>query len=216
MHDFEWIVIDGESTDHTLQVLAEYEENISILLSEPDNGVYDAMNKGIRLAKGEYLLFLNAGDSLYNTDVLESVAKMPEVDILYGDVKCIDAEGKDVIKRCPDKLSRYYLLRNMIPHQATFYRRNVFAEYGEYDISFRIAADYDFLVKCIYANNTSHCHIPRIVSVYRTDGISSSSEFRPKRKAEYHRIRKKYFPWLRYGLKGLRMEFRLLFDRNYQ
>ena len=96
--EYEWIVIDGQSTDGTLDVLSEYEHRISCLVSEPDSGIYDAMNKGIRLAKGEYLLFLNAGDYFSDNNALEAVSCAPDGDILYGDLLCVSENDESLIK----------------------------------------------------------------------------------------------------------------------
>ncbi len=211
---FEWIVIDGNSTDNTLKVLAEYESRISCLISEPDAGIYDAMNKGILKAKGEYLLFLNAGDYLIDSGVLKDVSLLPNMDILYGDLLCVDENGNKFIKKFSDNLSRNFLLRNMMPHQASFFRRELFARLGNYDVSFRIAGDYDLFVRYLYVEKVSSVHLPRVLAVFGTNGISSSPFQRVRRKIENHQIRKRYFPWWCYGLDGLKMEIRFHIYRN--
>jgi len=205
---FEWIVIDGCSTDGTLDVLSEYEHRIDHLISEADAGLYDAMNKGLRLAKGKYLLFLNAGDSLVGAQVLDVVSKVPDVDLIYGDLCCISEDNATFVKVFPDVLSKYYLLKQMMPHQASFIRRTLFDKYGDYDTSLKIAADYDLFVRFLYIHRISYIHVPQTLAVFVTDGLSSRADQRELRKNENHLVRKKYFPWFVYGLKGLKMQFR--------
>ncbi len=209
--DFEWIVIDGRSTDGTLDVLAEYETQISCLVSEPDKGIYHAMNKGVACATGDYLLFLNAGDYFANGNSLMSAVPFLNRDIVYGDVLVASEKGAEVEQRLPDILSRHFLLKKMMPHQSTFIKRDLFDQYGDYDESFRIAGDYDLFVRFIFVHGASCVHIPHTLSVFKTNGISCSASARPLRKIENHEIRKKHFPWFAYGLKGLRMECRLRF-----
>lgn len=209
-YDFEWIVIDGQSTDGTLDVLAEFNDRINVLISEPDKGPYDAMNKGIRRAKGEYLLFLNAGDYLAKHHVLDLVSKAPMFDLIFGDLRCLSVNGDEFVKVIPDVLPKYYLLKKMIPHQASFIRRTLFDKYGAYDTSFKIAADYDLFVRLLYMHRVSYAHIPQEIAVFNTGGLSSRADQRYLRKKENHMIRKKYFPWIVYGLKGLKEKVRFM------
>ncbi len=212
--NFEWIVIDGASSDGTLDVLSEFNHRINCLVSEPDNGIYGAMNKGIHRAKGEYLLFLNAGDYLADNNVLEAVSRSPDRDILCGDLLCMTESGEGFVKSFPDVLPRHFLLKNMMPHQASFIKRELFNRYGEYDTSLRIAGDYDLFVRLLYVHSVSYFHVPRTLAVFQTDGISSGSSHRALRKRENHQIRKKYFPWFIYGLKGLKTECKFRFGYN--
>ncbi|MEJ2491388.1 MAG: glycosyltransferase family 2 protein [Desulfuromonadales bacterium] len=207
--DFEWIVIDGQSTDGTLDVLSEYEARINTFISEADGGIYDAMNKGMRISRGEHLLFMNAGDYFSGQMSLQLVKDAPDKDILYGDVLCVDAEGESFTMNMPDTLPINFLLNKMMPHQATFIRRNLFDKYGEYDCSYRIAGDYDLFVRFLSLHKVTSFHVPHILSVFITDGISSTPSSKILRKKENHLIRKKYFPRYRYGLKGLKTELQL-------
>ena len=100
VRNFEWIVIDGASTDGTLDVLDEYRDRIAILVSEPDKGIYNAMNKGIRRAGGEYVVFMNGGDRFMDENVLETVAAAPRKDIISGDL--LFDGGKQTVKTYPD------------------------------------------------------------------------------------------------------------------
>lgn len=199
--DFEWIVIDGQSADGTLDILGEYRSRISCLVSEPDGGIYDAMNKGIQRATGEYLLFLNGGDYLADRHVLGKVAESPDRDVLYGDMRCVRPNGETFIRSFPDELTTNFFLRHRLPHQAAFFRRGLLEARGAYDTSLRIAADYDLFVRLLYVHKASYFHVPCVVSVFKTGGTSAQS--RSLGKIETHRIRKKHFPWYIYGFKGL-------------
>ncbi len=202
-------MIDGRSTDGTLEILTEYKNRIHHLISEPDAGIYDAMNKGIRLAAGEYLLFLNGGDCLADGETLRAVLPQLDRDIVYSDQRLLDSDGSVSVKEFPDILPRNFLLHNMMPHQSVFIRRRLFEQHGMYDTSFSIAGDYDFFVRLLYVHQASCRHIGRVISVFRTDGISCDKTRRMLRKIENHRIRKKYFPMYKFGFKSLKMEIRM-------
>ena len=161
--DMEWIVVDGGSTDGTQEWLLGMKEesrgdsfrnfnssNLQIL-SEPDKGVYDAQNKGIRLAKGEFCFFLNAGDSFCRADVLERMMAMPlDADIVYGNEVVVNAEGKRVgYCKGVENPGFVDLYNSCMKHQATFIRRALFGRYGTYDSSMRICADFDWFFRVI-------------------------------------------------------------------
>ncbi|TYP00049.1 glycosyltransferase involved in cell wall biosynthesis [Geothermobacter ehrlichii] len=209
--DYEWIVIDGGSTDRTLDILNEYGHKISHMSSEPDDGIYDAMNKGVERASGDYLVFMNAGDSFYDTRALGLVSEAPEKDILYGDFMCVAVDGRSFVKKFPDVLPKDFLVGNMLPHQASFFKRDLFARYGGYDTSYRIAGDYELFVRFLYANGASSWHVPHVVAVFGTDGISSDRAYKKLRRIENHRVRKRYFPWSLYGLKRIENELKIRF-----
>lgn len=206
--DFEWIVIDGASTDGTLDILEEFRDSIHHLLSEVDNGIYDAMNKGIRLAAGEYLVFMNGGDSFASSEVLNWMHAATHADLIYGNIfyDCIDGE----IETYPEKLSKSYMLRKMLPHQATFYHRELFEKYGLFDVEYKIAGDYDFFARILKTGEVSHFYINRPLAVFNRSGVSSSIEQRNLRKEENHRIRMKHFSYYRWTLKAWRQYLREL------
>ena len=209
--DFEWIVIDGGSTDGTLQILKEYKGSIDCLVSEQDSGIYNAMNKGASKATGDYLIFMNGGDRFASTEVLKWASEAPRVQLLYGDVFLGNIDGP--LETFPDVVDPGYMLRKMIPHQATFYERTLFEALGGYDESFKIAADYDFYARLFEVERISHYHIPQPLAIFDQEGISNSIEFRQLRKRENHRIRKQYFKSYRYSLKCCRQEIRNLISR---
>lgn len=209
--DFEWIVIDGGSTDRTLNILRDYEDSIDCLISEQDSGIYNAMNRGARKATGEYLIFMNGGDCFASPEALEIASQTQGAQMLYGDVYLGGASGD--VETYPEVVESGYMLRKMIPHQATFYQRATFEAVGGYDESFKIAADYDLYVRLFEIERISHQHIPHPIAIFDLEGISNSKEFRQLRKHENHRIRKKYFKKYRYSLKYLRQEIRDVWSR---
>ena len=205
---FEWIVIDGGSNDGTLAILEEFSDRISKLISEADTGIYDAMNKGIEIATGEYLVFMNGGDSFASAEVLDWVRVSPQKDLIYGDIFYDHIDGR--IEAYPDKLSNDYMLKKMLPHQATFYHRQLFEKYSLYDTSYKIAGDYDFFARILKTGEVSHHHINKPLAVFDNSGISSSSKQRNRRKQENHRVRIKHFPQYRWTLKAWRQCLRKL------
>jgi glycosyltransferase involved in cell wall biosynthesis len=210
--DFEWIVVDGASTDGTLDILREYAGTIDVLISEPDTGIYNAMNKGAARATGEYLIFMNGGDRFASAEALQWVSEAPRVQLVYGDVYLGDIDGP--LETYPDVVDPGYMLRKMIPHQATFYERTLFEALGGYNESFKIAADYDLYARLFEVERISHYHIPRPLAVFDGEGISNNKQFRALRKQENHRIRKQYFAKYRFSLKCFRQEIRQWFERK--
>lgn len=175
--DFEWIVIDGASRDGTPDYLATTK---SKWISEPDRGIYDAMNKGIAMASGDYLLFLNAGDALADENVLSAVAAPShDEDFIYGNsLEC----GHIRPARAADKA----ILGMFAHHQAMFYKRSALAAL-RYDLSYPIAADYKFTLEALKnARTTRHCPLP--VCIFAAGGVSQRRARQGR--AEQFRIRR--------------------------
>lgn len=179
--NIEFIVVDGGSTDGTLEVIDKYRENISYFVSEPDDGIYDAMNKGIKAATGEFIIFLNANDVFYNEFVLEKVAKTlvenPEVKILFGDADYIseDQETSQIVSF--EKINNIFsLLLNNICHQSIFYHKSLFENYAYYSSVYEIYADWDFNLKCFVQNKISAIYLPIVISKFKLGGICSKPE----------------------------------------
>jgi len=204
--NFEWIVIDGASTDGTIEILEEYRDRIDCLISEPDTGIYNAMNKGITRASGKYFVFMNGGDAFSYRGVLAAVASAPQAEIIYGDIAFAGQSSE--VKHFPNVLREGYLLENMMPHQASFIQRKLFEQYGLYDESYRVAGDYEFFVRMIEVHGVSSTRIARVLSLFDNDGISSRAKFRALRKKENHRVRCLYFSRYRYSWKRLRQSLR--------
>ncbi|MFN8407190.1 MAG: glycosyltransferase family 2 protein [Sphingobacteriaceae bacterium] len=177
--DFEHIVVDGGSTDKSKDVILQYADRLTHWVSEPDQGIYHAMNKGIHLASGAYLLFLNSGDLLKDPSVLEIIYPYLVVaDIVYGDIECVPNQGKSWVVYPPSKLSFQFFIKKTIPHQSAFIRRELFDKYGLYDEKLKICADWKFFVEVICKHNVSYKYVPCVVASYFLDGISSMEENR--------------------------------------
>lgn len=173
--DFEWIVIDGCSTDGTVEFVKN-SKNAPLLVSEKDTGIYNAMNKGIKFSQGKYCLFLNAGDELYSDDVLMEIKKNKETDIIVGrmQVICNDNQRKNKIKDFSQQdIRKKYLYSRSLPHPATFIKRNIFSVYGYYDEFFSIAGDHDFFAR-VLTRGASISFSPVCVSIFYMDGISTT------------------------------------------
>ncbi len=171
--NYEYIVIDGGSTDGSLEVIRKYAEHIDYWVSESDRGVYHAMNKGIAQATGEYLNFMNSGDSFYDENVLQAISETEEADILAGRV-CRSPKGvvpQQYSAPLP-RVNTYLLYSNTLPHQATFIRRKLFDGHL-YDENLKIVSDWKFFLEAIVFRGCSTRIIPQIIARYDTNGISS-------------------------------------------
>lgn len=171
--DFELLIIDGRSTDQTLDIVKEFSAGDSRIkiLSEPDAGVYDALNKGIRLAAGQWLYFLGADDFFYSDDVLEklqAVMKNTTASIVYGNV-WYEQYGKFY----DGKFTISKLLTRNICHQAVFYNSGVFTEIGTYNLLFKTESDYDFNLRC-WLSGIRTQFVPMTIAFYTSGGLSGS------------------------------------------
>ena len=208
--DYEWIVIDGGSNDGTIEYLSNFQDRILHFVSEKDEGIYDAMNKGIKLSSGKYVIFLNGGDYFFSKNSLSFFEENRTEDLIYGDLKYHNSKD---IKNFPDNISLKYFRNNMLPHQATFYKRDLFDKLGLYDQSYSIAGDYEFNTRVFKLSSPSYLHIAQIITVFRENGISNINKFKQLRKSENHKVRKKYFLTYLFSLKSLRQEIRDLLKK---
>jgi glycosyltransferase involved in cell wall biosynthesis len=149
-------------------------------VSEKDKGIYDAMNKGILQAEGEYLLFLNSGDYLIDKEVLNKVfERQLTEDIVYGDI-IWDTNGKHTNARFPDTLSFEFLTTNSLAHQAAFFKKELFDKTGLYDEQYSIVADWVLFLLAVYKHNCSYLHLEELICVCSRDGISCLADNWPK------------------------------------
>ena len=185
--DYEWIVIDGGSTDGSKELIDKYQKHFSYWCSEPDNGVYNAMNKGIAKAKGEYLSFMNSGDTFYGVDTLNSIfCKKRTGDVLYGDCMRIYKDHKELL-RYPRIMELYVLHCDPICHQAMMIRTSLLSDSG-YDESFKVCADYKHLMD-IAVHGVSFEYVGVTVCRYDMSGISSHYNDEMKREIdEAHQV----------------------------
>lgn len=199
--DIEYIIIDGGSTDGTLDVISSFphdEARDLRVISKPDNGIYDALNKGIRMATGDVIGFLHA-DDLYATDnVLRTVAwcfERQNVDSCYGDLLYVDKNDTNKTIRCW-KSSAFdsTLLRKgwMPPHPTFFVKRTVYEKCGGFDTTFRIAADYELMIRFLGKHGISTSYIPELLVKMRVGGASNRSVSNVIRKSseDYRIIRR--------------------------
>ena len=171
--DFEWIVIDGGSTDGSRELIELYSEHFAYWVSEPDKGIYNAMNKGIRVAKGEYLQFLNSGDCLLENGTLEKVfAEQHNEKIIYGDAVFTSPQG-DTYSVFPDTIRPYFFFDENLCHQATFSCRKLLQE-SIFDEEYKVCSDLDFFIKTIVINNCSYKHLNITVCNFDNTGVSSN------------------------------------------
>ena len=169
-HNYEYIVIDGGSNDGSKEAILEFSDRIDYWVSEPDNGIYNAMNKGIDAAHGECLLFLNSGDVLHNDMVLEALAREDmSVDILIGKVSYVNT-GE--ISSLPECLTMNHFYSRSIPHPATIMKRTIFDSL-RYDESYKIVSDWKLFIEIIIMGNASYAYTDIIVANFDSGGISS-------------------------------------------
>lgn len=174
--NMEYIVIDGNSSDGSKDIINQYAGSITYHVSEPDTGVYNAMNKGIKKATGQYLLFINSGDELLNAQSIELVAAdIHTHDIVYGDLQLQLSATQTRIKTYPDSLVFSYFMLDSLPHPASFIQRSLFDKLGYYNESLKIVSDWGFFLTAIFKHQVSYKHIPKVFSVFHLDGISSAT-----------------------------------------
>lgn len=177
--EFEYIIIDGGSTDGSAEYLIENKEAFTYCVSEPDNGIYHAMNKGIKEAKGEYLLFLNSGDHFFNLDSLkENHNFLKQNDLVCFDLKIISDDSNDVV-RFPQEIkfsdlyvSSYYSLL----HPSTFIKNDLFKTVGLYDEEFKIVSDWKFFMLALFKFNCSYFKVDTTLTCFYLGGISSGND----------------------------------------
>ena len=192
--DFEWIVIDGGSTDSSKELIEQYADHFAYWVSEPDKGIYNAMNKGIKVAKGEYLQFLNSGDWLWDDGILQTIFNEPiTTDILFGHSLVHDPiVGNYIIGPKNTRFSAFELLAKSLPHQSTFISRRLFSKFGLYDESYKITADMKFFYNAIINGNASLSYINCIIVNYDGSGISNTDSSLCQKETE--RVFLEYLP----------------------
>ncbi len=179
--NIEYIIIDGGSTDGTIEVMKRYEDKITKWISEPDKGIYDALNKGIKLASGEIIGFLHADDVYANDEVIEKVANVfikYNVDSCYGDLQYVDKNNTDkIIRYWKSQPYRDGLFRKgwMPPHPTFFVKREVYEKYGFFNTDFKIAADYELMLRFFEKHKITTYYIPEVLIKMRLGGVSNRS-----------------------------------------
>lgn len=196
-HHVEYIIVDGASKDRTMDIVNRYRDRIAVVVSEPDKGLYDAMNKGIRLATGDYLCFLNAGDSFHEDDTLQqmvhSIHSLQLPDVLYGETELVDHEGHFLRMRrlqAPEHLTWKSFRQGMLVcHQAFFARRDLVMPY---DLRYRFSADFDWCIKIMKKSKVLHnTHLTLID--YLAEGMTTRNHQASLR--ERFRIMARHYGW---------------------
>lgn len=192
--DYELLVIDGASTDGTVEVINEYRAKISHFKSEADQGIYAAQNQGVRAATGEYLLFINGGDAIHDDQVLQDVFyTKPNADIIYGDLLIEEHDGTETRGYTPGEITLDFMLRGTLWHPVSFIRKSLFDELGLYDENLKIAADYEFFLNAILVRGVETSHIDRVIARFNLDGVGSNPSMAAQHDKERTHIQRKYF-----------------------
>ena len=177
--NIEYIIIDGNSTDGTIDIIKKYQASITHWVSEPDGGLYEAMNKGLKLASGDYVWFINAGDTLYSGDTVQEIAdKLDEKnlpDIIYGETQIVDEQDVPLAMRrlkAPEKLSwKSFNMGMLVCHQSFLVKREIAAPY---DLQYRFTADYEWCIRCLkQADAIFNTHL--ILSRFMEAGVSAAN-----------------------------------------
>ena len=179
--NIEYVIIDGASTDKTVEIIKQYAAKYPIKwISEPDSGIYNAMNKALKMANGKTIYFLNAGDSLFNEKTISLVLNEFEKnnpDFLYTDIlPCKNNDLRQAVIKKFDRVDKYFLFRDCICHQASFFKKSIFERFGGFNENFKLAADYEMLLKIMTDKNLKKEYVPITAAYYDTAGVSSTSE----------------------------------------
>lgn len=195
-NDFDYIVVDGGSTDGSVELIERNKDRITKWVSEKDKGIYDAQNKGWRMAGTEFVQFLNAGDVFADHDVLKNVIPLltKDVDVVYGDAALADHRGRYGLKKNPDPITSAWLMKEVIGHSAQFIRRSVLQQFNGYEPRFRIAADYGFFAKAFWAGGLRLKKLDRVISVFNTEGVSSDPGQKKRVAQERKLIQRQFAP----------------------
>lgn len=172
--NIEYIIVDGASTDGTQTVIEKYKDFIAYFVSEKDHGIYDAMNKGIKKAKGEIIGIINS-DDWYELDAVEHIVNafmtLPDINIVFGDMNLVDDNGN---RKKHNQVPFSHLYYEMsVSHPATFIKKYLYEKYGLFDDSYQIAADFE-LMNRFYNNRLKFAHIEKVIANFRLDGISNT------------------------------------------
>jgi glycosyltransferase involved in cell wall biosynthesis len=193
--DFELVIIDGGSNDQTLKIIEKFKSHIGTLVSEPDLGIYDAMNKGVKAAKGEWIYFLNAGDSFHHPEVLAEVFSNQngiKSDFIYAKVETKnEPTGVNYLNGKPTHLKMFYS-HYPICHQSTFARKKLFDQLGYFDLKYPLVADSEWFIRVFKNNQIRTCYLDLIVAYYDIQGASYHKRMKGYR--EYINVGFRHFP----------------------
>lgn len=191
--NIEYIIIDGGSTDGTVNIIKKYESKIAFWESSPDKGIYDAMNKGIKIATGDYIATLNSDDWYYDSNVIQDIVNVinsnSNIDIIHGSINICDIDGNIRYTILGDKEPWKNIQKYMPVWQPTmFVKRELYEKYGFYDLNYKIAADYEFIFRVI--NKCNFYCLDKIITNMRDGGVSNTRLLYINK--ENYKIRKQY------------------------
>lgn len=213
--NIEYVIIDGQSTDTTLDLLESYKNNIAVKVSEKDKGIYDAMNKGISLATGAYILLLNADDYLFSPNAIENmmtaIESQNDEDIFYGNLLMFDEKTGTAKLWKPGPISGKLLYSSSLPHPSTIYKRAIFEQINKFDDTYKIAADYEFYVRA-FSFRANFKYLDQLVSVFSYGGVSTSGEYKKLTNDERQRTLLKYFTDTQRLMLRIRVRIKKLFN----
>lgn len=180
--DIEYIIVDGNSSDNTQNIIEKYKHKLGQYVSEKDFGIYDAMNKGIKMATGDIIGILNSDDLYDDSDVIKDVVSQftenKKFDLLYGDLVYVASENTDkVVRKWRSRpyYETFFENGNVPPHPALFVRREVYEKCGLFNVNFKLAADYDFMLRVFKQFGNSAIYIPRLMVRMRLGGATNKS-----------------------------------------
>ena len=213
--DFEYIVIDGGSADGSLDLIKENSDKITYWVSEPDTGIYNAMNKGIAKATGEYCLFLNSGDCLAEATTTEQLCnELTGEDLIYGNLYNSFPNRERERQTFPGLITFYLLafLQFSLPHQATLIKRNLFDRIGYYDENLKMVSDWKFFLVAIFKHHCSYKHIDLFIAIYDKTGFSSNpknNEIQQRERTQVLETEFKNLLYIKHEINGSIFLFRL-------
>ncbi|WP_272673689.1 glycosyltransferase family 2 protein [Providencia sp. PROV169] len=179
--NIEYIIVDGASSDNTLDIIKEYSTRISTIISEPDKGIYDALNKGIMAATGDIVGFLHSDDVFAYPNAIEDLMSTLVHDksqAIYADLEYVSKENtENVVRRWISGSYKHENLKKgwMPPHPTFFMKKELYKEHGAFDLNFKISADYDSLLRYLWLHNISVSYLPKVVTKMRIGGESNRS-----------------------------------------
>jgi glycosyltransferase involved in cell wall biosynthesis len=173
--NIDYIIVDGKSTDNTLEIISKYKNQINILISEEDSGIYDAMNKGLKKSHGSLIYFLNSGDLFFDNHIVQKIVNLFLLNgypgIIYGDIIQYDSKRNELVKM-KRRSKSHILTRGGINHQAIFAQKQLFDEQYPFNINYQVFADFDWLLKAIFMKKTSLLYVEHPIAYYLKNGYS--------------------------------------------
>lgn len=217
--NLEYIIIDGASTDRTMDIVNKYKGYINVVISEPDAGIYEAFNKGVFLSTGDFINFMNADDYFATNDIVEEVANYlkdyQDTVMIHGNVKAFDEHSGHWHFRGESLTLTDFINGKMCPHQSVFTRKSLFHEMGGFDLSYRILADVDFTIKCFQKYEHQIVYLPWLIAYFRLGGISSSLVHEKKTIDENAAIHQKHFQCLPSYIENYRQNYASITINQY-